>query len=249
MDCPQVHEISTLLTGFAMPAQTIAAELEQMHGQLADIKTSVTGIRGQAAEIAETVRRVQRIVSSEVTDCPRLFTLAQIRPVGAKRARLHQHHYRLTLWCEHPGFEHPWEAATYELDSPKEWFTQIAPYAILVFRTLQLIVPLAGAVAVAAQPQAQQGNAQAHLQIMSTLVADLPTSTERQASEEGLGDAIGQLTAAEGRALRALRAILFEHDQFRAFGGLRRVQAPSGDLLWVCTDHYPDYDPGLPIVP
>jgi hypothetical protein len=46
-----------------------------------------------------------------------------------------------------------------------------------------------------------------------------------------------------------LRVLLFEHDHMRAFGGLRRVQAPSGDFLWVCADHYPDYDPGLPSIP
>ena len=84
-------------------------------------------------------------------------------PTGIKRALIHQDHYRLTLWCEHPGYEHPWEPAAYNLDPPKEWLTQIAPYAVLVFRTLQLIVPLAGAVAIAALPTAQQGSAQTHL--------------------------------------------------------------------------------------
>lgn len=59
---------------------------------------------------------------------------------------------------------------------------------------------------------------------------------------------MGQLTAAEGAALRALRTIIFEHDPLRAFGGLRRVQSSAGDLLWVCEYHYTDYDPGLPII-
>jgi Leucine-rich repeat (LRR) protein/GTPase SAR1 family protein len=248
MDCPGVHEISALLTGFAVPGQPIAAELEQMYGQLTDIKSSITGIQGQAAEIAETVRRVQRVISTEVTDCPRLFTLAQDRPAGSRRTRIYQHHYRLTLWCEHAGYEHPWEAATYELDPPKEWFTRIAPYATLVFRTLQLIVPLTGAVAIASLPQAQRGSAQAHLQVMSTLVANLPSTGEPKTFGDNLGGATGQLTAAEGQALRAVRTIIFEHDPLQAFGGLRRVQAPSGDLLWVCTDHYSEYDPGLPII-
>src|SRR5208282_2906287 len=161
----------------------------------------------------------------------------------------YQHHYRLTLWCEHPGYWHPWDPATYDLDPPKEWFTRIAPYAALIFRTLQLIVPLAGAVAIASLPAAQQGSAQAHLQVMSTFVADLPATAEHQAAEGRLEVAAGQLTAAEGQALRAIRAIIFEHDKLRAFGGMRRVQAPSGDLLWVCTHHYPDYDPGLPTIP
>jgi internalin A len=59
----------------------------------------------------------------------------------------------------------------------------------------------------------------------------------------------GELTLAEGAALRALRVMLFQLDKSRAFGGLRRVQAPSGDFVWVCAEHYPDYDPGLPALP
>ena len=249
MDCPQAHEISTLLTGFAVPGQPLADQLDQMRSQLADIKTITIGVQGQAAEIADTVRRVQRVVSAEITDCPRLFTLDKIQPAGIKQARFYQHHYRLTLWCEHPGHEHPWDAATYELDPPKEWLAQIAPYAILVFRTLQLIVPLSGAVTVASLPQAQLGKAQAHLQIMTTLVADLPDNMERGPADGGIEEATGQLTIAEGQALRAVRAIVFEHDRLRAFGGMRRVLSPSGDLLWVCADHYPYYDPGLPAIP
>ena len=25
-------------------------------------------------------------------------------------------------------------------------------------------------------------------------------------------------------------------------------QAPAGDLLWVCENHYRDYDPGMPVI-
>ena len=121
------------------------------------------------------------------------------------------------------------------------------PYAVLVFRTLQLIVPLAGAVAIAALPSAQQGSAQAHLEIMKDH-RRRPARHAGHRAEDTLWNTAGPLTAAEGAALRAIRAIIFEHDQLRAFGGLRRVQAPAGDLLWVCENHYPDYDPGLPVI-
>jgi len=150
------------------------------------------------------------------------------------------------LWCEHSGYEHPWEPASYDLDPSKKWLNQIASYAVLVFRTLQLIVPLAGAVATAALPSAQHAGAQAQLQVMQAIVADLPATVETR-TEDSISET-GQLTAAEGAALRALRAIIFEHDPMRAFGGLRRVQPPSGDLLWVCPGHYPEYDPGLPVL-
>ena len=247
MDCTATPDISALLTGFTAPAVPLGAELQRVSSRLADLTTGITSVQGQAAQIADTVRRMHQIVGTEVTDCPRLFTLARARPAGIRRALIHQDHYRLTLWCEHPGYEHPWELAAYNLDPPKEWFARIAPYAVLVFRTLQLIVPLAGAVAIAALPTAQQDSAQAHLEIMKDIVADLPV-TEEMKAEDHLPQTAGQLTAAEGAALRAVRAIIFEHDQLRAFGGLRRVQAPAGDLLWVCEHHYSDYDPGLPVV-
>ena len=247
MECPAIPDISALLTGFAAPTVPLAAELHQVSSRLADLTAGITTVQGQAAQIADAVRRVHQIVGTEVTDCPRLFTLAPARPTGVKRALIHQDHYQLTLWCEHPGYEHPWEPATYDLDPPKEWLTQIAPYAVLVFRTLQLIVPLAGAVAITALPTAQQSSAQTHLEVMKAFVADLP-ATQQARAEDNLTGSTGQLTAAEGAALRAIRAIIFEHDRLRAFGGLRRVQAPAGDLLWVCENHYPDYDPGLPVI-
>jgi internalin A len=247
MRCDEVPEISALLTGFTAPPVPLAAELEQVNIRLAAISAGMASVQGQAAQIADTVRRVHRIVSAEVADCPSLFTLVPVRSAGASRVRVQHRRYRLTLWCEHPGDEHPWEAATYDLDVPKEWFIRIVPYAKLACRTLQLIVPLAGAVASAAVPAVQQTSAQADLEVMTTLVAELPVLADQQADED-LEKLRGQLTAAQGEALRAIRAIIFEQDRFRSFGGMRRVQTPSGDLLWVCPNHYPEYDPGLPKV-
>jgi len=249
MSCDEAPDISALLTGFAPQSIPLTAELGRMNDQLAAITSGVAGVRGQAAQIADTVRRVHRIVSTEVTDCPRLFTLLPARagsPATA-RARVHEDHYRLTLWCEHPGDEHPWGPATYALDVPKEWFARVAPYARLVCQTLQLIVPLAGAVATAAVPAVQRTSAQDDLKIMTTLIGDLPVIAG-QHDEKDLAKFSGQLTPAEGEALRALRAIIFEHDRLRSFGDLRRVQTAAGDLLWVCRDHYHEYDPGLPKV-
>ena len=84
---------------------------------------------------------------------------------------------------------------------------------------------------------------------MSTIMDDLPTKPAQDLGESVLGKTTDPLTAAEGEALRALRNILFEHDRLQAFGGMRRVLAPSGDFLWICPDHYSEYDPGLPIIP
>jgi internalin A len=255
MDCPATPDISVLLTGFTAPSVSLADELHEVSSRLADLTAGVSAVQGQAAQIAATVRRVHQIVGTEVTDCPRLFTLEPVRPTGITRALIHHYHYRLTLWCEHPGYEHPWEPAGYNLDPPKEWFAQIAPYAVLVFRTLQLVVPLTGAVTIATMPSAQQGSAQTQLEVMKSIVADLPAclpaclpAWQNRTAGDLLPEATGRLTAAEGAGLRAIRTIIFGNDRLRTFGGLRRVQAPAGDLLWVCENHYPDYDPGLPVI-
>ena len=107
----------------------------------------------------------------------------------------------------------------------------------------QDVVPVAGAVAAASLPHEQLEKAQAHLEVMKTLVADLLDTVDRGLGESGIEEALGQLTSAEGQALRAVRAILFEYGPLRPFGGMRRVLAPSGDLLLVCTDHDHYYDP------
>ena len=107
IECTQVHEISLLLTGFTAPDRPLVTELEQVHNQLARIESGIIRVEGQAAETADSVRRMLRVVSEEVTDCPRLFTLAEEHPTRVSPTRLYQAHYRLTLWCEHPGFWHP----------------------------------------------------------------------------------------------------------------------------------------------
>ena len=248
-DCGEDQEISVLLTGFTGPDQPLGTELARIHEQLDRIENVTVQAQGHAAEIAESVRRVLRVLSTEVTDCPRLFTLDTERPTGGRRLLLYERRYRLTLWCEHPGYWHPWDPANYVFDQPKKWLTQIAPYAILVFRTLKLVIPVAGTLADVLLPPDQLAQAQDYLQHMSDLITDLPSKVDQDSARADLGAAAGKLSVSEGEALRAIRAILFERDQLRAFGALRRVQGPSGDFLWVCTDHYPEYDPGLPTVP
>lgn len=61
----------------------------------------------------EALRKLLRAVGTEVTDCPPLFTLAQARRRQVKLLQPYRRQYLLTLWCQHPGYEHPWSPATY----------------------------------------------------------------------------------------------------------------------------------------
>jgi internalin A len=246
-------DISELLTGFTQPNLSLQHEFEQINDRVTSIGSDIKQVEGgvnrleaYAAETADSMRRVLQAFGNEITDCPRLFTLTRENHGGARRLKFYQHHYRLLLWCEHPGYWHPWPAASYTIEQSKDWLIHISPYMTLVFKALQLVVPIAGAVAGVAPTPEQSKNAQQQLNLMKTLVADLPTDVLHDQREIINGESANQLTPAQGQAARALRMLLFEQDRMRAFGDLRRVQTPSGDFVWVCTNHYPDYDPGLP---
>jgi internalin A len=105
-----------------------------------------------------------------------------------------------------------------------------------------VFVPIAGAAAGVMLSEKQIESAQDEIELTKAVVGALPTVVEQEVSIDG-GPG---LTISEGAGLRALRAILLEKDRSRAFGGLRRVRTTSGDFLWICSTHYPEYDPGLP---
>ena len=69
--CRTWHDVSALLTGFTADRQLLAVEVRE---QLIRVENRVIQIEGQAAETAAVIRRVLRVVSTEVTDCPSVFT-------------------------------------------------------------------------------------------------------------------------------------------------------------------------------
>jgi internalin A len=234
--CFTNHDISGLLTGFAIPRGDLRHELAQ--------------IREEIGGIAGSIRWVIKAVAVEVDDCPRLFTVEEVdRPTMWHRVRFHERPYRLVLWCEHPGYWHEWPAATYDVKQPREWFVDVAPYASVVLRTLRWVVPVVGAVVGAAITKDQFDRVSRQLDLMKTLLEKVPDVDGDQPDAVDALAGIGRLSPAQGAALRRLRALLFEVDVSRAFGDLRRVQASSGEFLWVCPDHYGSYDPGLPTLP
>jgi hypothetical protein len=251
MGCRAKHDISSLLTGFTSRGRSLQPELDQMQAQLIKIKKGVERVEGYAADSAASMRRILGAVESEITDCPMLFTVTRSRPkAGLRRLRFDQQHYRLTLWCEHPGHWHPWPAASYPIASPKERLAQILPYAVLILKALKIAMPMTGPLADMILTDQQLNEIKNQLDLMESVIAEIPDAMpplERGSMiPDGSSD---RLSPAEGQAARALRLLLFGLDEKRAFGDMRRVQSPSGDFLWVCANHYPEYDPGLPVIP
>ncbi|MCA1604096.1 MAG: hypothetical protein LC775_01095, partial [Acidobacteria bacterium] len=251
LECHTDHDVSRLLTGFAVPAPSLRPDLDRLHHEISVVSEGIGHVQRLSAETADSVRKIIKALATEVTDCPRLFTLARELPTGFRRIKFYEEHYTLTLWCEHPGHWHTWSAATYHLHQAKSWLIDVAPYANLVLKTLKVAVPIAAAVAGVELPKEQIEQAKNDIELMKTLVDKLPKEVGELEPQIDRHDprADQQLSPAEGQALRSFRTLLFQNDPGRAFGGLRRIQAPSGEFLWVCTHHYPEYDPGLPDIP
>jgi hypothetical protein len=258
-ECDEPQSVTELLTGFKGPeapvTQILAAVEEHTQELKAEIRQQATLIKtdyrdvamAHAAETANQLRILLRAVSTELPGCPRLFTLVPRRKRGRERVDSTQDYWRLTLWCEHPGQEHPWLAAEYEFGQPKEWFRTIAPYIIMISNLLRLVVPVASAAIEAALPDNRRQAVQADLDLMRT-VAEKALPTKLRSDSMQAWRLIG--TKAEGANLRGLRALLVSLDPAMAFGDLRQVVSPSGDVLWVCPQyHYHDYDPGIPQLP
>lgn len=247
LECGATHDVSRLLTGFDISVGSLKPELERLETQVSNIARGVGRIEKVAAETAESVRRVLRIASTEVKDCPRLFTIAPVSPEGLRRVKNSvTRSYRITLWCEHTDHWHPWSPATYAVDQPREWVDRIRPYAALVVKVLKIAVPIAASVTGDNILGTDLTRAHGDLDLMTTIMEEAAVSSDEDAAAESVIRSEAGLEPVEGAALRAFRVFLFERDSARIFGGLRRVQAPSGELLWVCINHLAEYDPGLP---
>ena len=249
LGCGRDHDVSRLLTGFEFPAGSIKPELDRLERQVSDIASGMGRLENVAAQTAESVRRMLRIASSEVKDCPRLFSVMPYSTEGVRRLRgLYWRSYTVTLWCEHTDHWHPWPEASYVVNQPKEWLVQVRPYASLVVRALRLVAPIAASIS-GGLLGTDLATVRAELRTMAAVLQEFPASRGEEADLGGPLRLARGLEPAEGQALRAFRAFLFEHDKARAFGGLSRVQAPSGEFLWVCPTHRTEYDPGLPDIP
>lgn len=242
--CPQCieeHDVGQLLTGFALSDTPLSQLLEAVNNRAMEIKSHQTWlVASQAAEVANQLRALMIAVARELPDCPRLFTLGPDDKTNLGRLDVLHSRYKLTLWCEHPGGEHPWSRAEYSFTRPKQWIVTIAPYLRILSTVLRSTVPVARAALGVALTDKEYKDIDKKLALMEALIDDIP--------DDIASTTIGY-AGAEGAQLRALRVLLGELDPSSNFGDLRRFITPSGDYLWICSEHHREYDPGLPILP
>lgn len=245
LQCQTEHDVSRLLTGFPAYDTPLQSRLDNLHRQISKIAGRVDELQYHSADTAQSVRLLLGMAAEEVTDCPRLFTLTR-RPARhmQRLVRSYRREYRLVLWCEHPGFPHPWFRASYDITSVKDWLVNVADYAVLVFKTLRVVVPIALTTEILVDAEFLK-EAQEEIELMKSLVEELPNEITTDPEDSAVASP-GQLTRVHAAAARAFRVFMFRRDPYHVFGGLRRYIGSSGEPLWICSAHAKEYDPGLP---
>lgn len=253
--CASWSDVDELISGLTQPTgslermvrnveRALAAQQEQLSRVESSVATSARYLRVFEAETRRHLRIALRMLSAEVTDCPRLFTIAPADRATVVQAMSTRLHYKITLWCEESGQEHPWADATYDFKPTKEWISTIGPYARFIASMLRFVVPVAGAVYATTLTKEELDRVKTDIELTKMLADKLPQGQGESTTSMPQG-----MTRAEGAGLRTLRSLLLTLDPVGAFGDLRRVHTPSGDIAWVCPHHHSLYDPGLPELP
>jgi internalin A len=188
----------------------------------------VRAVQAVVASGAADLRRLIAAAGTEVTDCPRLFTVTSTEASGLARLKFHQLHFRLTLWCESPGHWHPCPGASYPLDEDRPWVRSAIRYARPILALLRVAVPAAGLVADVLPEGSRLPSAKEELDRMQDLLDAFPEdlSADDQYVTASGGD--NSPATASGTFLRQVRQMLRDVDRYQRFGGARQGSGTIG---------------------
>ncbi|MBC7877562.1 MAG: hypothetical protein H7Y59_10360 [Anaerolineales bacterium] len=242
--CYEPQDIMNLLYGFEEenPREQLSNIQAELVGGFADLKARLDGLESR---ISNYVMAIMRAMANEAKEGPRLFTL---EPTDGNWHRVIKAKYRIHLWCEAEGCQHPVTekgGGVYEFKSTREWVRKIAPYANFLAGMLKTIVPMITPAVdtIFGAKTIEKLNIGDHLSLMSELVSNLPE--ELKISDSG-GIRDGILSDDERSGLLALHSLLKELDPQQKKIGLRRVPTYTGDFAWVCKKHYDLMQPKIP---
>jgi hypothetical protein len=223
-------------------SQLMLEEFARVERTLIRIETGVNEIAKVAGIVHDQLQR-WTFSYETISGTPRFFTLTPVSKRGLGKAAFWQDTYQLTLWCEHDDKPHRWLPAQYPFHKPRDWWITVAPYALVVLKTLRLVVNVAAPIAtlpIAALADVDLESVKDDLDAMDRLLGQLPSDIPDALAASSQS---AQFIQADGPELRALRALLTELDPNRNFNGMHVVATSSGDIRWVCQDHYAAYDP------
>lgn len=234
--CRSRQKIVELLYGFE--EEDTRRQLSRLEGKLDQGFAAVQqGIAELNSRLASYVMAILQALASEAREGPRFFTL---EPAEGNWRRPVSQRYRLHLWCEAEGCQHPVQEegkGFYEFDDTRPWVKTLAPYANFIAGVLKALLPLispAVNVLYGAKTVETMG-LKDHLDLMKEGTAKLLGKIE-VAEHPRLHQGI--VTEGERYGLLALHSLLRTLDPHQERLGLTIVPTYTGEYRWLCQQHY-----------
>ncbi|MFZ4661008.1 MAG: COR domain-containing protein [Caldilineaceae bacterium] len=236
-ECTKRQSIAELLFGF---------EERPVDVQLREIKEQLAGLDSR---IANYFMAMMHAIADEAKHGPRLFTFRS-REAGLSPKQLFSRPITLQLWCEAEGCQHPLfekDKGNYEIEQPRKWVTEIAPYATFVLGLLKTVAPIAAPAinTFFGAKTTETWGITDHLDFANSILDQLPAdikSPDRPLTERGI------VSEPERSGILALHRLLNEIDPTQDRLGLHRVATYTGDYRWLCQHHYDAWQPHIPDV-
>ena len=244
--CRSRQNIVDLLYGFR--EEDYRARLVQIEKKLdrgfAEVLKEFEGLESR---IADYVMAIMQAIANEAREGPRLFT---IEPVDGNWRRLTAKRYRLHLWCEAEGCQHPVleeGKGIYEFQATREWVKTVAPFANLIAGVLRTVLPVAAPAVNAffGPGTIDKLGIGDHLNAMKEATGKL-LEGDLRIDDPSVLHKEGMLSNAERSGILALHAFLREQDPNHERLGLKRHPTYTGDYLWLCEEHYQQMQSKIP---
>lgn len=237
--CDTLGNIVELLYGFA--EENPSQQLDRIESK---IERGLQQNEELASQTANYVMAIMQAIASESKAGPRLFT---VEPVDGKWQFVSKK-YRLHLWCEADGCQHPVLEegyGVYEFKATREWVQRVAPYATFVAGVLQTVLPVVapGLNVFLGAGTVKKLGLRDKLDLMKEMTGKLPDNID-MADRSRLRE--GALSDAQRSGVLALHSVLREQDPNQERLGLRRLPTYTGDFLWLCQRHYEERQPKIP---
>ena len=236
-ECTKRQSIVELLFGFE--ERPVDVQLREINQRLA----------GLDSRIANYFMAMMHAIADEAKHGPRLFTFRS-REAGLSPKQLLSRPIELQLWCEAEGCQHPVSEkgkGVYSIEQPREWVTNIAPYANFVFDVLKTVAPIAAPAinTFFGSKTTEAWGIADHLNLAKGLLDQVPAeikTPDRPLTQRGI------VSEPERSGILALHRLLNEIDPNQDRMGLHRVITYTGDYRWLCQHHYDDWQPQIPDV-
>ena len=149
--------------------------------------------------------------------------------------------YRLFLVCQHPPQPHSVKDH-YPLRQAEEWWVTLSPWLNYLIKFLKFGVPMGKALG-AVVDEVDVKQMQTSINLLEEITKHFSEFTPLDSMDRSTTvPLMRKEQQAVGPALRALLSYLNVVDPHKIWGGLHRTLTPDGHILWLCDNHYQQYE-------